>query len=243
MSAAYPPVDRCPSPNFGDRRNALTPELVVLHYTGMETAEAALARLCSMEFEVSTHYMIEESGRILSLVHENNRAWHAGEGAWGGAQDVNSRSVGIEIVNNGSVPYTASQMISLEALLPPILDRWAIPPEGVIGHSDLAVGRKSDPGPKFDWRRLALLGLSVWPNTRRRPKVDGGKFLSAAKEFGYSIPERGEFTECLAQVLRAFRLRFLPWAAGPLNEHDMAAMLDLAERFPVRRSLVRTENA
>ena len=239
MSGEYPPVHHCPSPNFGSRRNGLAPDLVVLHYTGMETAADAFVRLCSTEHEVSAHYLIEESGRILQLVSESKRAWHAGEGAWGGSGDVNSRSVGIEIANSGSVPYAAAQIAALESLLPPIMKRWGIRPEGVIGHSDIAIARKRDPGPRLDWRRLALLGLSVWPETRNMSDIDGERFLLAAKIFGYSPPDGGAFPERVDEVLKAFRLRFFPWEAGSLNARDMAAVQDLARRFPARRRAVK----
>ena len=147
-----------PSPNFGARRGGARPSLVVIHYTAMESAEAALARLCDPAAEVSSHWLIGADGALFSLVAEEMRAWHAGAGSWGDVVDVNSASIGIELDNDGVSPFPEAQMVALEELLGGVLARWGIPPEGVIGHSDSAPGRKIDPGPRFDWGRLALSG-------------------------------------------------------------------------------------
>ena len=149
------------SPNFGARRDGLLPTLVVIHYTAMESCEAALERLCDPVYEVSSHYLISNKGDILQLVEEEMRAWHAGAGEWMGQDDINSRSIGIELDNTGATPFSEPQMAALEALLPGILQSWSIPPEGVIGHSDMAPGRKFDPGPRFDWQRLERQGLAA----------------------------------------------------------------------------------
>ncbi len=217
---------RHPSPNFSARRAGLTPRLVVLHFTAMENCGAALERLCSPGHEVSSHYLIGRDGRLFQLVDEEMRAWHAGAGAWGGKGDVNSRSIGIELDNSGAHPFSAPQMDRLTALLAGILDRWHIPPRGVIGHSDMAPDRKADPGPRFDWRRLARCGLSVWPAPDPAPDPDPAAFLEHAARFGYPTGHG------LATVLFAFRLRFRPGATGPLAPADMAAIADLARRFP-----------
>jgi N-acetylmuramoyl-L-alanine amidase len=210
------------SPNFGDRRGGAAPDLVVIHYTGMESCAAAYDRLCDPESEVSAHYLISEQGEVMALVPEAARAWHAGAGAWAGVTDVNSRSVGIELANPGDAPFAAAQMTALEALLGAVMARWSIPPARVIGHSDMAPLRKSDPGPRFDWHRLAIAGLSVWP----RPAEPGQlrDFIAAACRFGY--PEvAGD------ALLRAFRWRFRPWASGPLDGIDAAMAADLAARY------------
>lgn len=149
-----------PSPNFGERRGGLKPTLIVLHYTVMTPAERALTRLCDPDYEVSAHYVIGECGTLWQLVAEGQRAWHAGAGQWRGAEDINSRSIGIEMVNDGGSPFAEPLMLCLEALLPRIMERWGIAPEGVIGHSDMAPGRKIDPGPYFDWARLERQGLA-----------------------------------------------------------------------------------
>ncbi len=212
------------SPNHGERRGGVNPHLVVLHYTAMASAAEARARLCDPVHEVSAHWLVDVDGRAEQLVDESRRAWHAGAGAWGGVTDVNSASIGVEVQNPGGQPFPEAQMAGLEALLAGILTRWSIAPKGVIGHSDLAPTRKRDPGPHFDWRRLALAGLSVWP-AAGSDAVSDEDFLTAARRFGY--PEADETT-----TLHAFRLRFRPWARGPLSEADRAAAASLAQAFP-----------
>jgi N-acetylmuramoyl-L-alanine amidase len=208
-----------PSPNFGDRRGRAV-NLVVLHYTAMPTCAAALERLCDPVAEVSAHYLIDADGTVLGLVDEAMRAWHAGAGDWGGEGDVNSRSIGIELANTGATPFAEEQMQALEGLLAGILDRHALPPQAVIGHSDMAPDRKGDPGPRFDWRRLALQGLSVWPEP-----AAPGNFAADLGAFGY--PNAPPDT-----LLTAFRLRFRPWAKGPLDDTDRALAAGL-RAFPV----------
>ncbi len=227
-------VTHRPSPNFGERRASARPRLVVIHYTAMACTEDALARLCTPEFEVSAHYLVDEAGGILRLVEEEKRAWHAGAGEWAGQQDVNSRSIGIEVANAGDSPFTADQMDALEALLGDVLPRWAIRPSGVIGHSDLAPGRKIDPGTRFDWRRLALNGLSVWPEPGFECEPDAFLFASAAGRFGYPVPGPDAAGEKFDSLLRAFRARFRPWAHGPLDRQDMGAILSLARNHPAK---------
>jgi N-acetylmuramoyl-L-alanine amidase len=212
------------SPNFGDRRGGVTPDLIVIHYTAMDSCAAALTRLCDPGAEVSAHYLISEAGIARALVPEAARAWHAGAGEWAGVTDVNSRSIGIELANRGDAPFAAAQMVALEGVLAGAMARWSIPPERVIGHSDMAPQRKGDPGSRFDWRRLALARLSVWPHvTKPRPPRD---FVAAACRFGYPPVEE-------VALLRAFRLRFRPWATGPLDGTDAALACDLARRFGV----------
>jgi N-acetylmuramoyl-L-alanine amidase len=188
----------------------------VLHYTAMRSAEDALARLCDPGAEVSCHWLIDEDGRLFALVPEAKRAWHAGAGTWGGAGDVNSRSIGVELQNDGRSPFPERQMAALERLLSGIMDRWGIAPAGVIAHSDMAPDRKADPGPRFDWRRLARAGLSVWP-----APAAPGDFGADARAFGY--PDVAEDL-----LLAAVRLRFRPWAAGPLDDADRRLAAGLA---------------
>lgn len=199
-----------PSPNFGPRRRGLLPELVVLHYTQMPDARSALTRLCSPEAQVSAHYLIGADGTLWQMVSEADRAWHAGAGSWRGQDDINSRSIGIELDNDGASPFAAAQMLALERLLPGILARWSIPPAGVIAHSDMAPDRKSDPGPRFDWRRFARLGMSVWPGPGGNPDapLDG-----ALTQIGYP-PVAPDLR------LAAFRLRFRPGHDGPEDATD-----------------------
>ena len=216
-----------PSPNFGERRDGAIPDMVVLHYTAMDSATAALERLSAPEAEVSAHYLISETGEVFSLVAEEMRAWHAGAGQWGSVTDVNSRSIGIEIANTGFAPFPEPQMVALEGLLQDIMRRWAIQPERIIGHSDMAPGRKIDPGLRFDWQRLALGGLSVWPKGGKSGKPDEAAFTEALHSFGMTSDAPFE------TLLTAFRLRFRPWANGPLDGADMAQANDLAMRYPV----------
>ena len=222
-----------PSPNFGARRGGVLPDLIVIHYTAMATAQAALERLCDPVAEVSAHYLIDSDGTQFQLVDEAMRAWHAGAGAWGDVRDVNSRSIGIELANDGRTPFSEPQMAALERLLAGIMARWSIGPERVIGHSDMAPERKFDPGARFDWRRLARAGLSVWPG-----KAGVGDFIADAVAFGYQRPDMEGGAE--DALLNAVRLRFRPWANGPLDDEDRAIVHDLARRFPVDRAPVRS---
>jgi len=212
-----------PSPNSGPRRGGARPDLIVIHYTGMATCAEARARLCDPAAEVSAHWLVAEDGATEQLVDESLRAWHAGEGAWGQVSDVNSRSIGIELANPGDAPFPEPQMQALETLLAGVMARHGIPPQRVIAHSDMAPARKRDPGPRFDWRRLALRGLSVWPGPDGDP---GAPFVPSLRRFGYPDLPGG-------MLLAAFRLRFRPWAEGPESGADRAAAADLARRFPV----------
>ena len=198
-----------PSPNHGERRGGARPSLIVIHYTGMADGPSARARLCDPQAEVSAHWLIDEDGTAEALVPEGRRAWHAGAGSWRGQDDVNSRSIGIEMVNPGDKPFTAAQMDALEALLAGIMSRWSIGPEAVIGHSDMAPGRKFDPGPRFDWARLARQGLAVHPGAAG----EDAPLCESLSALGY--PEADEDTR-----LSAFRLRFHQGATGPETEAD-----------------------
>jgi hypothetical protein len=178
------------SPNHGPRRDGLRPELVVLHYTAMPDVASAERALCDPAREVSCHWLIARDGTVKALVDEDRRAWHAGAGSWGGREDVNSRSIGIELDNDGASPFAAPLMDALEELLGGILARWDIPPLGVIGHSDMAPGRKRDPGPRFDWQRLArggLVGLAR-PHRRRRNRTRHGPVPHRCE--GLRLPRR-----------------------------------------------------
>jgi N-acetylmuramoyl-L-alanine amidase len=213
-----------PSPNHGARRGCDRPDLVVLHHTVLPR-QAALERLCDPAAEVSAHYLVDEAGATLRLVAEHRRAWHAGAGSWGSVRDVNSRSIGIELEGGPQSDFPEPQMAALEALLAEVLARWRIHPARVIAHSDMAPGRKDDPGPRFDWRRLARAGLSVWP----KHGTAGGDLDPALQAFGYPA----EVSPSLR--LAAFRLRFRPGHAGAPDATDAALAADLARRFPVDR--------
>ncbi len=223
------------SPNFGERRDGAVPDLVVIHYTAMADWTKARDWLCNPEAEVSAHYIISPAGEIVALVDEDKRAWHAGAGAWGDVTDVNSRSIGIELSNDGASPFSAPLMDALESLLRGIITRWSIPPERVIGHSDLAPGRKIDPGPRFDWARLSRSGLAVSssPTCERSSDEEGPEgtdeaaFVQAMRRIGYTA------NAPLETLLSSFRLRHRQGHAGPLDAADLAVARDLAVRFPV----------
>ncbi len=226
-----------PSANFGARRNGLRPELIVLHYTAMSGPLAALERLCDPRAEVSAHYLIAADGRIWQMVREADRAWHAGAGIWGGQGDVNSRSIGIELDNRGTHPFAEPQMMALEQLLAGIMARWSIGAAGVIGHSDMAPGRKIDPGARFDWARLARQGLARPAGQSQTPAMGqdlAAAFRTAARCAGYGDDLLR--AEELDTVLEAVRLRYRPWATGPLSKADIAVLTD-----PDHQSAAATE--
>lgn len=207
-----------PSPNFGPRRDGLRASLIVLHYTAMTSARAALARLCDPQAEVSAHYLIGADGTIWQMVEEDMRAWHAGRGEWAGQQDINSRSIGIELDNRGDHPFAEAQMKALEGLLPQIMARCGIQTPGVIGHSDMSPGRKCDPGPRFDWARLARRGLARSTGDRADSNPHEAQFRALAQSAGFTAPASDEM------LLAAVRLRFRPWGQGPLTDKDMAVL-------------------
>lgn len=212
------------SPNFNERRGGARPSLIVLHYTAMNSCAEAYARLCDPVHEVSAHWLISETGETIALVDEAMRAWHAGAGAWAGLTDINSHSIGIELANAGNHPFAEPQMAALETLLRDVMARWDIPPHRIIAHSDMAPTRKSDPGPRFDWQRLARQGLSIWPSAKA--PIDPNAFWPALTKIGYpDAPEPAQ--------LAAFRLRFRPWARGGLDGWDAA----LAQSLTVDQNL------
>jgi N-acetylmuramoyl-L-alanine amidase len=196
-----------PSPNFNERQ--LPVSMIVLHYTGMESAEAALARLTDPTTEVSAHYLIDEDGTIHRLVAEDKRAWHAGQAHWRGITDVNSASIGIELVNPGhEFGYREFAPAQIEALIPllrEIKDRYEITRGNIVGHSDIAPTRKQDPGELFPWAQLARLRLALPRPTKNLmdPLWTDAGFLLALERFGYEV------TNKLAAVV-AFQRRFRP---------------------------------
>lgn len=199
----------------------------------MASTHEALERLCAPEHEVSAHYLIDEEGAVFGLVPEAMRAWHAGAGAWGQVTDVNSRSIGIELANPGNRPFAAPQMATLEELLTAVQERWQIPPVRVIGHSDMAPGRKSDPGPLFDWQALAAAGLAVMPppglSDDLAPLEDTAPLIRALQTFGMTAPAAP------SALIEAFRQRFRPLATGPACAADLAIADWLAAHAPVDR--------
>lgn len=210
-----------PSPNFGPRRDGARASLIVLHYTAMTTAEAALERLCDPAAEVSAHYLISETGTVWQMVEEDQRAWHAGAGQWGDVQDVNSHSIGIELANLGDHPFPEPQIATLELLMRDVMARWSILPSGVIGHSDMAPGRKCDPGGRFDWLRLERAGLAA-PRGQDSASADLAIFRDLAWAAGYTAEVDDE------TLLAAVRLRYRPQATGPLAPEDIIPLTKAA---------------
>ena len=193
------PVDVRPSPNVGERR----PNYVILHHTTNDTVERALATLTSSARGVSAHYLIGRDGRIIYLVDELKRAWHAGDAYWGGNRDINSSSIGIELDNNGREPFAEAQITALLALLGDLKMRWTIPTANVLGHGDVAPGRKVDPSALFPWRRLAAAGFGLWcepPFDLASTGADDATLLSA---LGYDV-------SVLWSAVAAFKRRWAP---------------------------------
>jgi N-acetylmuramoyl-L-alanine amidase len=204
-----------PSPNHGPRAAGVI-DMLVLHYTGMKTAAAALDRLCAPEAQVSAHYVVDEDGTVWRLVAEECRAWHAGLSSWRGRDDVNDTSIGIELVNPGHEwgyrPFPAAQMAALEELCRGILARHLILPRNVVGHSDVAPLRKMDPGELFDWEGLGRRGIGLWPDGAAAPPIpadiaEAQRLLAA---IGYRVPLSGTADDETSQVLTAFQRHFRP---------------------------------
>ncbi|MEA1650316.1 N-acetylmuramoyl-L-alanine amidase [Nitrospirillum sp. BR 11164] len=225
-----------PSPNHGPRPEGAAIDILVLHYTGMLSAEAALDRLCDPAAEVSAHYVVEEDGTVWRLVDEGRRAWHAGRGAWGDAQDVNSRSIGVEIVNPGHEfgyrPFPPAQMRAVTDLCRGILDRHPIPAGNVIAHSDMAPARKQDPGELFDWPALARAGVGLWPEADFRGTAwNGGEAQVAAllTRLGYD-PAIATFTETLTAFQRHWHAEALGQPAGAETVRRLHSLLAQSAR-------------
>lgn len=232
------PIIAAPSPNFDQRR--LPVDMLILHYTGMPTGAEALARLRDPAAKVSAHYLIEEDGRVFALVDEAARAWHAGVARWRGQDDINSRSIGIELVNPGHEwgyrPFAEPQMAALVRLCPDILTRHAVPPRHVLGHSDVAPARKQDPGPLFDWARLARHGIGLWVDAAPGQDVpldcvERQRFADALAAFGYDMDAAGSDAAATATVVRAFHSHYRPLAADwPADRMSLALIEDLLAR-------------
>ncbi|HLJ52384.1 MAG TPA: N-acetylmuramoyl-L-alanine amidase [Rhizomicrobium sp.] len=200
----------CRSPNHDARPSGAVIDMLVLHYTGMKTADEALARLCDPEAKVSAHYTVGTDGRVYAHVPEERRAWHAGVSFWAGLANVNGCSIGIELVNPGHefgyVPFAEKQIAALIDLAHGILARHPIPPSRVLGHSDVAPGRKSDPGELFPWERLAAAGIGLWPKARDRGL--GETPATALARYGYGLPPHTDVS--LEAVITAFQRHFRP---------------------------------
>jgi N-acetylmuramoyl-L-alanine amidase len=237
-----------PSPNHNARR-VPRPDMLILHYTGMDSGAAALARLRDPLSEVSAHYLVFEDGGIVQMVPEARRAWHAGAGSWKGADDVNSRSVGIEIVHPGHAPdgglppYPEAQLDAVIALCRDILARWPIPPERVLAHSDIAPERKEDPGETFPWDRLAAAGIGHWVPPARTgdgrflAQGDAGRPVEALQAmlalYGYEVPVTGAFDARTRAVVTAFQRHFRQARVdGVADASTITTLRDLIAALP-----------
>lgn len=217
-----------PSPNHGARRDGAPVDMLVLHYTGMTSAAAAIERLRDPRAEVSAHYLIDEFGLVYRLVAEERRAWHAGVACWAGERDINSRSIGIELANPGHDfgyrDFPEAQIAALVELARGILARHPIPPQRVLGHSDVAPHRKIDPGERFPWRRLAAAGIGLWPDAA--PPTDGGIAATqrALRAFGYDVEATGTMDDRTAGVIGAFQRHFRPARVDGTADRETAGL-------------------
>lgn len=226
-----------PSPNHDERAAAV--DMIVLHYTGMTSTDAACARLCEPATKVSCHYLVYEDGAVAQLVPEARRAWHAGISSWHGVTDINSCSIGIEIANPGHEfgypDFPKIQIDAVIALCKDIVARRAILPERVLAHSDVAPSRKEDPGEKFPWVKLAEAGVGLWIEPTEHtggPELDPGDQGSAIshlqsmlKEFGYGIEVTGDFDATTTKVVTAFQRHFRPARVDGFADHSTTETL------------------
>jgi len=239
-------ADVVPSPNVDERAGGRRPDLILLHYTGMQTGEAALERLTSAESKVSAHYVVFEDGRIVQCVPEARRAWHAGVSFWAGETDINSCSIGIEIVNPGHefgyADFPLRQTAAVISLCKSILTRRGpIPPDRVLAHSDVAPSRKQDPGEKFPWELLSDSGVGHW--VRPAPaNIDGVKLHPGDRSdavarlqrmlaaYGYGVEETGQYDDTTRDVVTAFQRHFRPvrvdGVADPSTQMTLRALVD-----------------
>jgi len=229
--SVFPPdsfivTDVVPSPNREERKGGRKPDMILLHYTGMQTGEAALRRLCAPDSKVSAHYVVFEDGRIVQCVPEDERAWHAGIAFWAGETDINSCSIGIEIVNPGHEfgypDYPLRQIAAVISLCRSIVTRRGpLAPDRILAHSDVAPARKQDPGEKFPWDLMNESGIGHWvrpaPINLEGPSIRPGdqgdvvtRLQRALRGYGYGIDETGVYDEATQQVIAAFQRHFRP---------------------------------
>ncbi len=247
MSRTRLPHDWRPSPNVGARRDGKDADILLLHYTGMASAEAACRWLCNPQSGVSCHYLVDEHGGIVQMVEEDMRAWHAGQSFWHGETDINSRSIGIEIHNRGHEAdypdFPEAQMAAVIALSRDILGRRAIAPERVLAHSDVAPRRKLDPGEKFDWRRLHEAGIGHWVEPEPvgedagLGQGDEGEAVATLQRdlaaYGYDVPQSGRFDSATVATVTAFQRHFRPARVdGRADRSTCATLARLLARLP-----------
>ena len=210
-------IDR-PSPNFDERKGDGKVTMLVIHYTGMKSLPEVLDKLADPASKVSAHYVIAEDGTIYKMVDESKRAWHAGVSHWQGEGDVNSRSVGIEVMNNGDRDFTPKQLTALALLSQDIIARHGLRPNNVVGHSDVAPDRKDDPGPYFPWHKFSKINIGHWPEPTLRDKFRAAAAAHKPKELrklfqkaGYGVDAFGDNKPTIEQLTRAFQSRYEPF--------------------------------
>jgi N-acetylmuramoyl-L-alanine amidase len=245
--------DVIPSPNCGERNKARVPDMILLHYTGMPDAEGALAQLCTAGTNVSAHYVVLEDGRIVQCVPEGKRAWHAGVGSWAGEDDINSCSIGVEIVNPGHdwgyPEFPLRQIAAVIALCRGIMLRRGVPSHRVLAHSDVAPSRKKDPGEKFPWHSLANSGVGHW--VQPAPIVSGeGIKLGAINDsvrnlqqalarYGYGISASGKYDTATMEVVAAFQRHFRPARVDGVADHStLITLQSLLGSLPSEAAMV-----
>lgn len=231
-----------PAVNFGPRRGGAMPDMLILHYTGMMSAQAACDWLCCAESQVSCHYLIDEEGVVTQMVREADRAWHAGVSHWRGDTDINSRSIGIEIQNPGHElgyhPFPQRQMDAVAALSRDIVSRYRMPPQHVLAHSDVAPLRKIDPGEQFDWAMLHARGVGHWVPPVPLSDDGGSAVLAEGSDgqpvqalqgllaaYGYGLDITGVFDSTTAAVVRAFQRHFRPARVDGIADRSTVATL------------------
>ena len=242
-----------PSPNHDERAGGRSPDMIVLHYTGMEDALAALDRLCDPLSKVSAHYLVFEDGRVVQMVQESRRAWHAGQSLWSGETDLNSCSIGIEIANPGHdygyPDFPKRQIAAVTALCRGISTRNTIPPTRVLAHSDIAPSRKRDPGEKFPWRTLYNSGIGHWvdptpivDDNRVLALGDRGGAVTALQEtlakYGYGVTTNGTYDSTTHDVVAAFQRHFRPERVdGVSDQSTLRTLRDLLAHETRGRSI------
>jgi N-acetylmuramoyl-L-alanine amidase len=241
-------ADVIPSGNYGERRNSRAPDMIVLHYTGMADGRMAVHRLTTVGTEVSAHYIVLEDGRIIQSVSESHRAWHAGASAWAGETDINTCSIGVEIINGGhdyGLPaYPLRQIAAVIALCKGIMIRRNIPRHRVVGHSDISPGRKQDPGEKFPWALLAASGVGQYvppakivPGPTMAVGAAGDNVRSlqeALASYGYGVTVSGIYDFATVEVVSAFQRHFRPELIDGIA--DVSTVTTLKNLLAVRAS-------
>ena len=241
------------SANYGDRNMDRLPDMIVLHYTGMPDVEGAIAKLCTVGTDVSAHYIVLEDGRIIQCVPEAKRAWHAGVAFWGGEEDINSCSIGVEIVNKGHdwgyPEFPLRQIAAVIALCRGIMLRRKVPSHRVLAHSDVAPFRKKDPGEKFPWHSLANSGVGHWVQPAPIVRGETLRLGSAGNDvrdlqqalarYGYGVPVNGKYDTATMEVVTAFQRHFRPGRVDGIVDHStLTTLRSLLVSLPTDASAV-----